>query len=379
MMSIDLRSVVILTGLVAFLLAFVKLFLRLSHRPPMAGPSWWAAAAAIWSVAAMLFGGRGVVPDWLSVVMANALLLLGGGLSYSGTRRFFGMSGLRPAMLLLLLGLVSVLTWFTYGDPRYNVRVAIVTAGMALVQLATAWLIWRRAAEVFATRFMVVVLLAHGVVLILRFLAAWVPLPDEALFAPSRIQTLYLAANALAIVAMGLGYVMLIAERLREQLEDAASHDSLTHVLVRRAVLAACAQELARCRRYGRKMALLMLDLDHFKEVNDQHGHQTGDRVLVRFVECITPLLRRPDQLGRYGGEEFVLLLPETSEDEAVAVAQRILARVAEPVAGLPAITVSIGVTVNRPDENDMAALLERVDRALYKAKQHGRNRIAVV
>ncbi|MEK9952196.1 MAG: GGDEF domain-containing protein, partial [Curvibacter sp.] len=110
--------------------------------------------------------------------------------------------------------------------------------------------------------------------------------------------------------------------------------------------------------------------------VNDTHGHQMGDRVLVDFARRITGLLRRPDQLARFGGEEFVLLLPETTQEEALAVAGRILASVAEPAEGLPSITVSVGVATNRPDEAEIDALLARADRALYKAKEAGRNRI---
>lgn len=103
-----------------------------------------------------------------------------------------------------------------------------------------------------------------------------------------------------------------------------------------------------------------------------------GDRVLLDFAQRITALLRRPDLLARSGGEEFVLLLPETSQEEAVAVAERILARVAEPADGLPSITVSIGLATNRPDEAEIDTLLARADRALYKAKDEGRSRVEV-
>jgi diguanylate cyclase (GGDEF)-like protein len=100
--------------------------------------------------------------------------------------------------------------------------------------------------------------------------------------------------------------------------------------------------------------------------------------VLVDLVGRIASLLRRPDQLARFGGEEFVLLLPETSQEEAIRVAERILARVAEPAQDLPPITVSIGVATNRPDDDRIDALLARADKALYKAKDEGRNRVEV-
>ena len=105
-------------------------------------------------------------------------------------------------------------------------------------------------------------------------------------------------------------------------------------------------------------------------------GVRRGDRVLLDFAQRVTGLLRRPDLLARFGGEEFVLLLPETTQDEALAVAERILARVAEPAEGLPPITVSIGVATNRPDEAEIDTLLARADKALYQAKDEGRNRV---
>ena len=124
-------------------------------------------------------------------------------------------------------------------------------------------------------------------------------------------------------------------------------------------------------------MALLLLDIDHFKLVNDQHGHQSGDRVLVDFTRRIQPLLRRMDLLARFGGEEFVVLLPDTESADAWIVAERILARVADPAdRSLPAITTSIGVAVWRPEDRQVDELLARADRALYQAKVEGRNRI---
>ena len=241
-----------------------------------------------------------------------------------------------------------------------------------------AWRIWRQGPATFSARFTAIVLVVPAAVLLLRFFSAWRPLAEEGLFTPTRVQTLYVGSNALMLLALGMGLILMAGDRLRAEFEHLASHDALTNVLTRRVFLDACEQELARCRRHGRSMALLLLDIDHFKAINDTHGHQMGDRVLVDLVGRIASLLRRPDQLARFGGEEFVLLLPETSQEEAITVAERILAHVAEPRDGLPPITVSIGVATNRSDEDRMDALLARADKALYKAKDEGRNRIEV-
>lgn len=137
----------------------------------------------------------------------------------------------------------------------------------------------------------------------------------------------------------------------------------------------ACAKELERCHRHGRRMAVLVIDLDHFKTINDTWGHQRGDQVLVRFVSQVNALLRQPDLLGRYGGEEFLVLLPETTLLEALAVAERIRETCALPRQE-PGCTASIGVTTNHKDTDTVDSLLARADAAMYRAKAHGRNRV---
>lgn len=123
------------------------------------------------------------------------------------------------------------------------------------------------------------------------------------------------------------------------------------------------------------KLAFLLIDLDNFKAVNDTHGHQVGDQVLVNFVVKVRANLRLPDQLGRYGGEEFLVLLPETSQDEALMVANRI--REACTVQDrTPVCTVSIGVATNKGAADAVDAMLARADAALYLAKANGRDRV---
>jgi diguanylate cyclase (GGDEF)-like protein len=339
----------------------------------------WAGAGLLAFSSTFLFGGRGVLPDLLSVVGANLFLLAGVALFQLGLQRFFGLPLSWRLWALVLLLLAPALAWFTLASPDFNARVVLVNAVWATLQLSMAWLVWRRGPEVFSTRYTVVVLLLHAGVIVLRFLTALLPLPDEGLLEPTRVQTVYIAANAMLILAFGLGLILMAGDRLRENFEHSASHDSLTNALNRRSLIEACERELERCRRHGHRMALLMLDLDHFKTINDTYGHMTGDQVLISFVARVRDQLRRPDQLGRFGGEEFILLLPDTPPESALVVAERIRTAVARASDGLPAITVSIGVTSNRPDEADIDELLARADRALYMAKTGGRNRIAAV
>ncbi len=376
MAALDLRSLVVMSGIMGLLLAVMMFFLRLSYPRSIRGLGLWAAAPAWVFLSTLLFAGRDILPDFVTIVLANLAILTGVIFYHAGVRLFFGRDPIWLGWAALLAMLSPLLYWHALIEPNYNARLILVCLVWACVFLSMAWQIWHQGPRVFSSCFTVVVLCLHAGVLLLRFYSAWFPLAEEGLLTPTLVQTVYVASNALMLLALGMGLILMAGDRLRAEFEHLASHDSLTQVLTRRVLMDACAQELERCRRHGRSMALLLLDLDHFKAVNDTYGHQMGDRVLVNFARRITGLLRRPDQLARFGGEEFVLLLPETTQEEAVAVAERILARAAEPAEGLPSITASIGLATNRPDEEQIDTLLARADKALYRAKDAGRNRV---
>jgi diguanylate cyclase (GGDEF)-like protein len=278
----------------------------------------------------------------------------------------------------IILATIPVLVWSTLVEPNYRNRLLVVLLVWGSMVLAHARLIWQHGGRTFSYRFTLVVLLVQAGVLLLRFVAALVLPSGDGLFSISPIQTLYVMSNAFVTTTLCMGLILMATDRLRAELEHLATHDGQTGVWSRVALIDTCEQELARCLRHGRSMALLMMDLDRFKAINDQHGHLMGDRVIRDFVDHVLALLRRPDQLGRFGGEEFIVLLPETSLEEAEHVAQRICSEVAKPSGLLPAYTVSIGVAANRPDDAQIDALLARADKALYKAKDAGRNCVAV-
>lgn len=172
-------------------------------------------------------------------------------------------------------------------------------------------------------------------------------------------------------------------KRLERALELQANTDSLTGLDSRAHFLDVAGKELARLRRHPAPMALAMLDLDHFKRVNDRHGHEVGDRVLVAFARVCRHKLREIDLMGRLGGEEFAVLLPDTAGVQAREVIERLLRAVAEVevrVEGGPPIhmTASAGLAICGDRDTDMDALLNRADAALYEAKRLGRNRLVV-
>ncbi len=168
----------------------------------------------------------------------------------------------------------------------------------------------------------------------------------------------------------------------QEELERLASFDSLTGLYNRRTVLRLLDDQMKRAKRYDETLAVLMVDIDHFKEVNDRYGHLVGDRVLEAVASVLSQSVREVDRVGRYGGEEFLITLPKADVGSAREVGERIRGAVEE--GGMTAhhgavfhVTISVGVAGYRSGE-DLLAFVGRADDALYSAKQNGRNRVEV-
>ncbi len=168
----------------------------------------------------------------------------------------------------------------------------------------------------------------------------------------------------------------------KEAAELAARTDVLTGVASRRAFSEAAEAEMQRALRYGTELSMLMMDLDHFKGVNDTHGHVIGDAVLVSFAQTVQQLVRKVDLVARLGGEEFVVLLPNITAEQATALAERIREAVQNSqvlVEGKPLqFSVSIGVAQFDPRELSLTGWMARADAALYQAKALGRNRVVL-
>ena len=165
----------------------------------------------------------------------------------------------------------------------------------------------------------------------------------------------------------------------REQLRVEASHDALTGLLNRAAFFEGFQKEVARARRYGMPVAVVMADLDHFKMVNDRYGHPTGDLVLRETARRLRASLRSSDVIGRYGGEEFVVVAPDCGMDDAHTLAERFRSTICslpfDVPGGAVSVTMSVGVAATS-DMDDADRLIRVADEALYRAKHAGRNRV---
>ena len=213
---------------------------------------------------------------------------------------------------------------------------------------------------------------------------------------PGRSPALEAAHGAMIVlVLMGSTFIAIRLQRIRrrlmqqkhqlsqalERISHLATHDELTGLVNRRHMTELIAVERQRCERAGRPLVLAILDLDHFKSINDSEGHAVGDQVLQAFARTVQATVRNTDMLARWGGEEFVLMLYDSDAASTLGLLERVRAKVQAmelPFDGRSVrVTVSMGVALSRPGE-PLERLLERADVALYEAKSQGRNRVVL-
>jgi diguanylate cyclase (GGDEF)-like protein len=204
--------------------------------------------------------------------------------------------------------------------------------------------------------------------------------PVASLLVPNATQTAYFLAILMLITAGTFGMFWMEIQYRNLELVRQAARDSLTGMLNRRSLLSEFERELARVRRGATMLSVAMFDLDHFKRLNDAHGHQAGDEVLRSVAASMQASIRQPDILGRYGGEEFALVMPDTDAEMAMRVAERIRIAVQMSVVEWQnerlSITISGGVAAFAANGVTAEALIAASDAALYEAKRAGRNRV---
>ncbi len=381
-------TILLLSTLLSLMMAVVLISISRGVENVIHGVNSWATAYLFYAASTVLLLTRSLAPAFISIVLANTLLGVGTLFIYRGFRRFLGRTVPLTWPAALLVAYVGGLLFFTYGVQHYDARVLIVVTFFIVVLSATLRLI-RSETERGRTPGIRLVVLAmllailSAVVRGIDALAMKEAVHGALLGNGGRVLPYYLLANALSIVFLSVALVVLIHERLREELHELAARDPLTGVLTRRVVLDFLDKTVARLRRTGESFSLMMFDLDHFKEINDTYGHLAGDEVLSVVVRAIERSLRTEDIIGRYGGEEFLVVMGQ-QDPEAVAVVAERIRRLVEQTAvayGSQVIrcTVSIGaatITAGAVETGDAPVAV--VDSALYEAKRTGRNRVVV-
>ncbi len=333
------------------------------------------------AVAWLLLYFRGVIPETLAGPVANVALFAGVALDAGALWERAGRPGWRR-VVLPALGLAAA-GWLAChvldADPALRVAAGSAIVGaFYLAGAAALGLGWSTATML--RRFLAVALAALALAIAGRGLLAMALPQGWTGVGPAQLQGLGYVAFYLAMLIGGAGYLLLARETLQADLARLEVMDALTDVPNRQGFYGALAPWLALARRPGTPTALLILNLDGFKRVNDHYGHGTGDKVLKAMVEACRGQLRDSDMMGRLGGAEFAIQLPRTTLADAVVVAERIRASIeANPVKAERAVislTASLGVTTIRADDSTVS-LFKRADEALQAAKLRGRNQVA--
>lgn len=381
MMSLDASTMVLVLALGN--LALVALLTFFDHGPVR------SQALAAWSLSRQIQGGAwlllalgasNVVPPAIAVPGGYALLLAGVAIEAGASWEASGREGWRrPTLVLGGLAILAFLVCYLIDeDGLRSVAISLLLGAFYLsgaAALASRWkdssLLQRFLALVTAVLALVVA--ARGL-FVLLLPAGWGWMSSDML------GQLFVAALYFLMLANCFGMLLLARERAQRELARLELVDPLTDVPNRRGFFNALAPWMALARRPGQPTALVVLDLDQFKRVNDGYGHPAGDAVLRHVVELCKRQLRDSDMLGRLVGVEFAILLPRTKLDEAALVAERIRAAIeATPVKSERALikmTASFGVTTIRPEDSTVT-LFQRADEALVAAKQAGRNRVS--
>lgn len=316
-------------------------------------------------------------------LLVNTALVSAFGLGVYALRMLVGAPPRQRRMLALGVATIAGIAWYQVVDPDYAARASLFCVGFAAFALAALWPLrgaWQRHGH-RAYRVTMLVMLAVLAIEAWRIadLALTVH-PPASLYEANFPDLAHMVLMTLLPALASTAFLLLYYESAHAELRRLARIDPLTGISNRRALAEHAARLIAAAARDGRPFSALMIDADDFKRVNDRHGHGVGDKVLCALVARIQRTLRGSDEIGRTGGEEFVILLPATGAAEARDVAERVRETVAAaPLRGAGQavdLTLSIGVATYRTGDPNLDAMLQRADAALYAAKHGGRNRV---
>jgi diguanylate cyclase (GGDEF)-like protein len=385
MYLLDPRTTVLIGSITSGLLAVVLTTLARATPLPVPGLRTWVAGAWLVFTALFLLGLRDWITPLMSVTLGNSALVLAYIVWLAGTREYLG-SRMRWTRWLVLWALVTIgVTWFVYAEQSFRVRVVIVAGVCVYTSVCHTLLLLRSGKTGNPGKGIGITLtaswnIALAVVYLLRALhAGFLPQGETGLLTQDAIQILYTGSFTICNLMLVISYAVLSSDYVRARIEEQAVRDPLTGTFNRQALVEFLAHELARGARGSHTFSVAMLDVDHFKSINDRYGHPIGDQVLVHLCRQIEGLIRPHDVLARYGGEEFFIIMRNTGLSAAALVAQRIALeanRVAD--SSLPTFTISIGVAQWSHEDRSIASLISRTDAALYQAKANGRNRVEI-
>ena len=314
------------------------------------------------------------LPDNLFLLLlSNALLLAGPGLFYIALGQFTGFHYSRTYVIGVIVMVMSLLAYFLYIQDDLAMRMILLSLGSIALVGVLIYKLWQTQKQTslrLSANLMLIAFASYEVFLIIRTLSLLKDPPQNDVSLSLVQSATFLLAFAITIF-WSTGFILMVSQRLRNDLMEMATMDVLTRIPNRRATESFLEREISRVQRSQGEFSLLLIDIDNFKQVNDNWGHAMGDIVLVQTAEIFRSMIRRQDWVGRWGGEEFLMIVPDPSGMESLA--ERVRCEVARARFGQGessfGITVSIGVTCAR-GTGQTDEILRSADLALYQAKE---------
>ena len=378
-MNLDVNTLFLVTIYVEAMLGLLLLFAWVQNAA-ITAVAWWGSAHLLRAASVVLFGLYGQAPDVVSIDLSNAILFTAFAFTWIGARVFDGRS---PSYVGLFGGAVLWLVVCRIPIVAQSMEARILISSFIITGYtwAAAYEFWRGRGEPLVSRWPAIFMLfAHGALFLLRTpLAVVLPwIPDAQVF--ESVWLTVLSFEAL-LFTIAIAFILLAMAKERTELlhKTASLVDPLTGISNRRAFLEGAAIMAREIEADPRPAAVLLIDLDHFKSINDSFGHALGDRVLQIFANTAHAHIGPCDLLGRLGGEEFAIALYDVDRIRAMEIAEEVrksFEETAAEVEGHPIeATCSIGVAVSEKGPLDISDLLGQADQALYSAKERGRNR----
>jgi diguanylate cyclase (GGDEF)-like protein len=311
------------------------------------------------------------LPGFFTTILSNILLLTASGLFYIALSRFMGFSYSKAYVIGVLATVLFVLVYFTYGENDMGKRIIALSLGSVAIDFIIINQLWRtqKASLRFSANLLLVSFLVHGMFLMIRAISIVRNPPQEALSLTPVQSATYLLSFALSFF-WSMGFILMVSQRLRNDLMEIATIDVLTRIPNRRATQAFLEKELSRVQRNQSEFTIFLIDIDNFKRVNDRWGHAAGDRVLVKTAGIFQAMIRNQDLVGRWGGEEFLMIVPGPCNAETMA--ERVRSEIANSSYshGTASFGITISIGVARAKQSDQIdQILKKADQALYRAK----------
>lgn len=375
--TLSINNIVMSLSLAACLLVYS------TYHSEFKGVKQTAYAFIISSIASLLIVIRSYSPDILFSVLPNSLFVLSMAFIHLGFVYFYRFDECKVKRFhgVMLVAMVALSLFFTYVDNNVNARIAV----LSFVVSIQCFYIMRTLLKGHnkANLTIAISYLLFSLFFLVRGFLTLTEDPIEDFMEAGLMHSLSVVVYELLVAVTSFGMVWIVSYSVQRVLLEQASHDPLTKVLNRRALESTIDTEHARSLRNDSPLSVIMLDIDHFKRINDRFGHARGDEVLIEIASVLTKNTRPYDSIARFGGEEFIILLPNTSVDQAELIAENLRMKVAEhdynfkPEDAIK-VTASFGVTECNLVKEGWLNILERADNGLYKAKAEGRNKVVV-